>query len=78
MREYRADVLDPRAGATANQRYRSLTQLFRWPERESEIPQSPMHRWSTIAQRGLRDVWGVRFGLSQSNYEVTLENSQAS
>lgn len=44
VREYISEVLETRASATANQRYRSLTQLFRWLEREGEIVQSPMHR----------------------------------
>lgn len=44
IRGYIASVLATKASATANQRYRSLTQLFAWLKREGEIPVDPMDR----------------------------------
>ena len=44
IREFLTHVLDTRASATANQRYRSLAQLFAWLEREEEISTNPMNR----------------------------------
>jgi site-specific recombinase XerD len=44
IRDFIAHVLQTRASATANQRYRSLAQLFAWLEREEEISKNPMDR----------------------------------
>jgi site-specific recombinase XerD len=39
---YVHDLLDHRSPATANQRYRSLLQFFKWLREEGEITESPM------------------------------------
>lgn len=44
VRGFLSHVLNTRASATAAQRYRSLTQLFKWLEREGEIESNPMDR----------------------------------
>jgi site-specific recombinase XerD len=50
---YVQDLLDHRSPATANQRYRSLQQFFRWLLEEGEIRESPMQHTKppTIPER---------------------------
>lgn len=44
IESYVADCLTRYAPATANQRYRSLQQLFRWAVDEGEVSENPMRR----------------------------------
>jgi site-specific recombinase XerD len=55
---YVQDLLDHRSPATANQRYRSLLQFFRWLREEGEIAESPMRYMSppTIPEKPVRVV----------------------